>query len=543
MPRLIPTVAVMGVAGLLAVPQAWLLAGLIATLLSGTPAAGLMTPTVLVVGVLAVRAALSALAEIQASAAAQRVKAQVRAELTKALAKLGPAWLAARPSGAVTATVVDLTEALDGYVARFLPIQVLAVVLPLAFLVPVFLIDVGTGWILAIAGACVPVAMGVVGWRTAATARAQMTAMARAGGYFLDRLQGLATLKLFGEIEREAGRIAAVADDLRRRTMAVLRLAFLSSTALELLASGALAVVAIRLGAGMIDGSGTVAAREALFLLILIPEIFLPLRRLGQHYHDRAAAMAGAEAMLELLDAADAMPEESGNDRLAMPPALVFEGVSLIRQDGRRASLDAVSFTAGAGETVALVGESGAGKSSILAILLGTERPTAGRILVDGVPVAGVALRPSVAWAGQSPRVLAASLADNLRLGCPDAPVENLLTALAAVRLDQWADALPDGLDTMIGEGGRGLSGGEARRLGLARTMVRDAPLVLLDEPTANLDRTSEAAMLDALDRLRAGRTVIIATHSPAVIERADRIVRLARGRVIEPPAREAPDG
>lgn len=533
-PRLIVAIALGAIAGLLAVPQAWLLAGMIAGLLNGSSAKGLMPMAALVAGVLFLRVCLSALAEIQASAAARQVKARVRADLAAALARLGPAWLTTRPSGAVATTLVDQTESLDGYVARFLPVQVLAVGLPLAFLAPMFAVDSGTGWIVAIAGMCVPVVMGIVGWRTAATARAQMTALARAGGYFLDRLQGLATLKLFGEVEREKGRIAAVAEDLRRHIMAVLRLAFLSATALELLASGTLALVAIRLGAGLFEGTGSLTVQQALFLLILIPEIFLPLRRLGQHYHDRAAAMAAAEPMLELLDASETVPPVVPGARLIQPPAIVFDGITLSRPGGRRASLDAVSFSVAAGETVTLVGESGAGKSSVLAILLGTERPNGGTLLVDGTPVEAGMLRASLAWAGQSPRVLAASLADNLRLGRPDAPEADLRSALRAVRLDVWARDLPNDLDTLIGEGGRGVSGGEARRLGLARALVRDAPLVLLDEPTANLDRESEAAVLDAIDRLRAGRTVIVATHAPAVIARADRAIRLARGRVVE---------
>jgi ABC-type multidrug transport system fused ATPase/permease subunit len=217
-----------------------------------------------------------------------------------------------------------------------------------------------------------------------------------------------------------------------------------------------------------------------------------------------------------------------------MPAAEALRAEALSKRYRGELALDQVSLSIAEGECVALVGESGAGKSSVLALLLGGERPTGGRILVDGRAVAGPALGSSIAWAGQAPRVIAGTLAENLRLGRPEASADEVRAAAEACRVVDFADRLPNGLDTLVGEGGRGLSGGEARRVALARAFLRDAPLVLLDEPTANLDRDSETAVLDAIDRLRAGRTVLIATHSPAVIRRADRVIRIAVGRVVE---------
>lgn len=519
-------------AGLLAVAQALLLARLIAGAVAGAGLAELLPAAGMAVLAFAARAAFGAASDIAGAAAASRVKRAVRAELVAALGQLGPSWLKARRSGSVVTTLVEQVETIDGFVARYLPVQALAAAVPLALLVPAFMIDAGAGWILLAAGALVPVALAAVGWRTGAAARRQMAGMQRMGGVFLDRLQGLTTLKLFGAERRELEHLRAVADGYRASTMSVLRLAFLSSTVLELLAMGSLALVAGRTAGAMIEGS--LGLEAGLFLLIVVPDVFQPLRRLGQHYHDRAAAVGAAAGMLEILDAAAALPSGLPLARLESAPSLTFEDVRLVHPGGRRPALDGASFRIMAGETVALVGESGAGKSSVLALLLGSERPTGGRILVDGHSVSGPVLRQSVAWAGQSPRVLAATLADNLRLGRPDASDSEVRAAAEACRVADFADRLPQGLETVVGEGGRGLSGGEARRVALARAFLRDAPLILLDEPTANLDRDSEAEVLDAIDRLRVGRTVLIATHSPEVVRRADRVIRIAGGRVVE---------
>lgn len=521
-----------------AVAQAWVVATLIVGALNGADLADLMQPALLALGLIVLRGALSIAADAAGARAAHRIKDAVRAQVLSAVAALGPAWLDARASGAVTATAVDQVEALDGFVSRFYPAQILAAAVPVMLLVPVFWVDPPSGWMLLAAGALTPVIMGVVGWRTGVQGRAQMTALRRANGYFLDRLQGLATLKLFGEIGRERERMRSVSDDLRRRTMTVLRLAFLSSTALELLSSVALALVAVHLAAGLF-GAGGMELTQGLFLLILVPEIFQPLRRLGAHYHDKAAAVGAAEGVLEILEAAEDLPSEDAIPKLDAAPALRFERVTLGYPGGRRLALDDVSFEVGAAETVALVGESGSGKSSVLSVLLGLRRPTAGRVTVDGAAVEGRALVPSIAWAGQRVRILSASLRDNVTLGRSGADDRAVASVLQATGLEPVVSALPQGLDTPMGEGGRAVSGGEARRVALARALLRDAPLVLMDEPTANLDRDSEAAVLSAIRTLSAGRTVIVATHSPAVMAIADRVIRLDRGRVVAEPSAE----
>jgi len=524
------TVAVGMLGGALAVAQAWLIALLFADLVAGRPiGAGVVMGTLAVV---VCRALVGAAGEMLGVHAGQAVTTAIRRDALDALRRLGPAWTAERRSGEIVATLMEQIDAIEGFVARYLPTQTLASALPLALVAVVLAVDWRSGLILVGFGLAVPVVMALVGWRTAARARSQMTAMRRMSGTFLDRLQNLPTLKLFNAAWRERDRIRAVAEGFRQRTMGVLHLAFLSSTALDLLAGLAVAAVAISLIGGAVRADFT----TVIFVILLVPEIFQPLRRLGQFYHDRAAAVGAAEAVLDVLDAADKAPDLPETEGVAAtkPPALRFDRVSLAHEGGRRVALDEVSFEAPAGAMVALVGESGAGKSSILDLLAGYRLPDAGQVTVDGMPADLDRLRPLVARAGQTPRVIAGTLADNLRLGRPEAGDDALWTALETVGLADLVRALPDGLDTMVGEGARGLSGGEARRLGLARVLVRGAPLVLLDEPTANLDADSESGVLAGLDALKGRHTIVVATHAPAVIARADLVIRLDRGRVIE---------
>jgi thiol reductant ABC exporter CydD subunit len=517
-----------------------MIAGLIAALISGEPlGASLIVTAGLVV---LVRVALGGASDVAGAWTGQQVTAGVRADVLAAIAALGPSWLAERRSGEVVSTVMEQTDAVEGFVSRYLPAQKLSSAIPLTLLAVVLLLDWQTGLILLGFGVAVPVAMGLVGWRTAARARGQMTAMRRMSGYFLDRLQNLTTLKLFGAELRERAEMRAVSDGFRERTMSVLRLAFLSSTTLELLSGLAIATVAVTLIAD--SASGGAGERGLIFVILLVPELFLPLRRLGQFYHDKAAAVGAAEAILEVLDAADALPSTE-NVSIASagdPPSVSVEGLSLAYESGGRIAVDNVSFTVGAGEMVALVGESGSGKSSILDVLAGFRPGWSGQVRVNGRAFDPVQVRPISARAGQAPRILAGTLAENLRLGRPDAEEADLWRALEAVGLADLARGLPGRLETTVGEGGRGLSGGEARRIGLARTIVRQAKLVLLDEPTSNLDGESEAGVLAGIDALRMGRTVIIATHSKAVMDRADRIITLDHGR-IQPEQQEPTDG
>jgi ATP-binding cassette subfamily C protein CydD len=369
-------------------------------------------------------------------------------------------------------------------------------------------------------------------------------ALARMSAHFLDVLQGLATLKLFGRSRDEAGRIARVSADYRRRTMSVLRVAFLSSAVLEFFTSLSIALVAVYLGMsylgyfsfGMYGRPLTLA--DGLFILLLAPEFFLPLRELGAHYHARAQALAAAERIRGILEgpvpgisAGTRRPETADGVRIRC------RGLEVTYAEGRRPALRGVNLDLSPGRPTALVGGSGAGKSTLVFLLLGFLRPNEGEIVVNGVPLSDIDpewWRRQVGWIGQNPALFQGTLRDNLRMGRPEAGDGEILAAARAAGVLNFSDRLPRGLDTPVGEQGVGLSRGEAQRLALGRVFLKNAPVLLLDEPCAGLDAATERLVTGAIESLRAGRTVLTVTHRLADIHRAEHILVLEEGRVIE---------
>ncbi|MFE0753302.1 thiol reductant ABC exporter subunit CydD [Inquilinus sp. NPDC058860] len=477
--------------------------------------------------------------EALGAVAATRVKTRLRRRILDRVHALGPAWRAERQTGDLAVTLIERIEALDGYYARFLPQSRVAMVLPVLILAAVYPVDWVSGVILTVAGPFVPLMMALIGMKAADESRKQFRTLARMSAYFLDRLQGLATLRLFGRAEAEVEGIALAADAFRDRTMRVLRIAFLSSASLEFFASVAVAVVATYVGLGLLGHIGWGTAPEltlfsGLFVLLMAPDFFQPLRMLAAYYHDRVAAIGAAEGLAEVLDT----PDEAPAGGRPMPQGdldIVFETVSVAFDGGTRSAVRGVSLRIAPGDHVALVGMSGAGKSTLLSLLLGFRRPDAGRVLVNGVDLAEIdpeALRRRIAWIGQAPVLFHGTLRDNIRLGRPEADDAAVERAAAEARVTEFAAALPQGLDTPVGERGVGLSGGQAQRVALARAFLKDAPLVLLDEPTAALDRDTEAEILESIRRLARGRTVVVATHSPAAMAIADRRILLDQGRV-----------
>ena len=526
-------------AGLLQIAQAWIVAVAVAALAAGASPPPLAFAAL--AGVVVARAACAWVWEVAGTSAASRVKAELRCRLFRHLAALGPVHAGTRGSGALAAGLIEQCDALDGYVARYRPQTMVAGLVPLAILAAVFPVDWVAGTVLLAAGPMVPVLMAVVGMGAASQSQSQFRSLARMSGHLLDRLQGLVTLKLFGRAEAEAVAVAGVADEFRRRTMSVLRLAFLSSAVLEFFTAVAVAVVAIYVGFSLLGWvafgpASAMTLEKGLFVLMLAPEFFQPLRQLSAYYHDRASALGAARELKALLD--DEPPARPARGRALPPgpPAVRFDGVHLTFP-GRSAALSGVTFTIAAGERVALVGPSGSGKTTILNVLLGFAVPDRGRATIGGIPVGELdepTLRHSVTWVGQTPRLLPGTLRDNIRLSRPDAGDVDVERAAGLAHVMDFARSLPAGLDTTVGERGFGLSGGQAQRVALARAFLRDAPLLLLDEPTANLDAENERLVLDALARLAVGRTVLIATHSPAGMNWAERRIRIGRGRVFE---------
>jgi ATP-binding cassette subfamily C protein CydD len=527
-------------ATLAAIAQAWLVARLLATLLGLGPGAG--WAELAGAGALALLGLGLGLAQERAQqTAGEAAKARLRAAAFARLIEAGP--LDPRPVGERTALVVDRIEALEGYFARWLPAAFLALLAPAAVALAAAMADPASGLILLGAGLLVPLAQGASGIGAAQAARRQFDALQRLSGRFLDRMRGLPTLVLFNRQEAEAVRLGAVAQELRRRTMRVLRVAFLASAGMELIAAGALALLALRHGAALAAATGVPsggAAAEALFVLLLVPAFFAPLRGFAAAYHERLAARGAAAALAPLLgEAPPDRPAPAPGLLLAeVPPrvTVTFQEVRLVYDPSRPPALDGLSFRVLPGETLVLVGASGAGKTSVLRLLMGFARPDSGRIAINGRDV--TLLRPSElrrlsAYVGQRAHLFRATIRENIRLARPEATEAQVEAAARAAGVREFAGALPQGLDTLVGEGGWGLSGGQAQRVAVARAFLRDAPLVLLDEPTAHLDPGTEAEMWESLRRLCVGRTAIVASHARGSALAGARVLEIAAGRAL----------
>ncbi len=528
-------VALLGLLGTaMAVGQAWCAAMVLAGALTGRPAAN-----VRLLGGFAVLALLRAALSVAANRLAFNAGASARRRLrTDALTRLlhaGPAQLRSQHTGELTATVVDRIEAVDGLYSRWLPASTLAVAGPLVVVLAAVFADPIAALVLALCGLLVPLAMAAAGIGAAAASRHQFLALARLQARFLDRVRGIATIVLYGQAEREALSLAAAADELRRRTMRVLRVAFLSSAALDLAAALAFILLALRYGVDLI-ASHVIQPGVGLFVLLLVPEFFAPLRAFAVAYQDRLHATGAAEALLDLPPAPEPQPQREIRTVAARGVAVAFEDVHLTWDPARGPALKGLSFRVPAGETLVLVGPSGAGKSTVIEILLGFVRPNQGRVTINGADIADLvpqALARLTAWIGQRPVLFSATIRDNIHFARPEATSDEVEEAARSASVDEFTATLPDGLDTKVGEGGYGLSGGQAQRVAIARAFLKNAPLLLLDEPTAHLDPATEMEVLDSLRRLALGRTVILASHSAAAHGFAGRRVDIRDGRVV----------
>ncbi|MFG3364355.1 thiol reductant ABC exporter subunit CydD [Streptomyces sp. NPDC090032] len=520
-------VVVLGVAGAgLVIAQAMLIAEVVVGAFEhGLDVSALRTPFVLLALVAAGRGLVSWLTELAAHRASAAVKSELRGRLLERASQLGPGWLSGQRTGSLVALATRGVDALDDYFSRYLPQLGLAVVVPVAVLARIVTEDWVSAAIIVCTLPLIPVFMILIGWATQSHMDRQWRLLSRLSGHFLDVVAGLPTLKVFGRAKAQAESIRRITGEYRQATMRTLRIAFLSSFALELLATVSVALVAVTIGMRLVHGDMDLYV--GLVILVLAPEAYLPLRQVGAQYHAAAEGLAAAEEIFAVLET-PVPPSGAG----AVPAAtgIAFDGVT-VRYPGR--STDAVSeagFEVAPGETVALVGPSGVGKSTLLSAALGFVRPESGRVLVGGADLAGLdreAWHARVAWVPQRPQLYAGSIADNVRLARPDASPAQVEEALREAGAQDFVRALPDGMDTLLGEDGAGLSAGQRQRLALARAFLADRPVVLLDEPTAALDGETEAGIVEAVRRLAAGRTVLLVVHRPALLAVADRVVRL----------------
>ncbi len=465
---------------------------------------------------------------------AARVMSELRRRLAERVLLVNPGTTRDDHSGELVASAVDGVEALEAYFARYLPQVVLAATVPIAILIWVFPYDWKAGLILAITAPLIPIFMILIGVLTEGRTRRRWSMLSRLSSHFLDLVGGLQTLRAYGRADAQAESIAVVGERYRRETMGALRIGFLSALVLELLAMIGVAMVATAVGIQL--ATGNLELEAGLIILLLAPELYMPLRQLGNQFHASADGMVAAESIFEVLDEppvveapAEPLPAPSPGEA-----GLDIEGLSL-GFAGRGEVLEKLDLSIRPGETVGLVGPSGGGKTTLISLILRLASPAAGRISCGGVDLERIEPRDwrrQIVWVPQRPTLFSGSLAFNLRLFEPEADERALEAAVAAAGLEDVVAGLPDGLGTVVGDGGRRLSVGQAQRVALARAFISTAPMVVLDEPTAHLDSASESVIGSAIEALTEGRTALLVSHRMKAIAGADRVLELRDGRL-----------
>ena len=514
------------------------------------------------------RAAATWIAEMAAARVAQRVKDDLRERLIAHILALGPAFTGGERTGELANTALEGIDSLDAWFSQYLPQLALAAIVPITFLLVVFPLDPLSGLVLLLTAPLIPIFMILIGHATDSLTQRQWGALSRMSAHFLDVLQGLTTLKLFGRSRDQVVIMGQISEQHRHATFQVLRVAFLSALALEIVGSISTAIVAVQIGLRLL--AGQLSFEPAIFILILAPEFYLPLRQLGARFHAGISGVAAARRIFDVLEtplpagravtppvtAVSGSRASSAPDAGSLgagptfgwpyagsaveghpPPRISLQDVTVAYPHRSLPALDRLSFDIEPGAHVALVGETGSGKSTVAALLLRFIEPQVGQITVDGAPLQSIPLgawRGAVAYVPQQPYLFAGSVGANISLGRPGAAMSEIIAAAEAAGAHDFIAALPDGYDTVVGERGARLSGGQAQRIALARAFLVDAPIVVLDEATANLDPESDAAIQAALARLLRGRSALVIAHRLNTVRTADRIIVLQRGRVVE---------
>ncbi|QWF78016.1 thiol reductant ABC exporter subunit CydD [Amycolatopsis sp. CA-230715] len=526
--------AVLGAAtaALVIVQAEFLATAITRAFLDGDGLTALAVPLTMLAAVVLGRATVAWLSETTAHHAAARVLSQLRESVVDAALRRGPRGSHRSPAELATLATRGVDK-LDGYFARYLPQLLIAAIVPVTIGARILLADWVAAVIIGVTVPLIPVFMILIGLYTRRDVRRQWRTLSLLGNHFLDLVAGLTVLTAFGRAREQTRSLREITERYRAQTMRTLRVAFLSALALELLATLSVAVVAVSIGLRLL--AGELDLHTALVVLILAPEVYLPLRAVGARFHDSAEGLAAAEDIVALTEdgrSGEPVPVPEGT-------ALRLDGVTVDGRSGR--VLDGLDLRVEPGEVVGIAGSSGAGKSTLLDLLLGWRRPDRGHATVDGAEIGDLdraAWLARIAWVPQQPNLVAGTVADNVRLGAPDAPEEDLRRAAAAAALD-----LP--LTTPVGELGAGLSTGQRRRVALARAILLDRPILLLDEPTEGIDAETEAVILDRLPGMLAGRTAIIVTHHSSVLARCDRVIRLpgpAADRPVPANAADAPE-
>jgi len=514
---------------------AWLVAQALARVIFHRAGYGDLWTVLALIGIFALlRGALLYQQRLFSDRAAHAAICAMHRQLRESLRALGPSWCASQSQGDLITRLVEGVDTFAPFYANYLPQTVFAVIVPLVVAIAVSVADPWSAVALAACAPLIPIFMILAGRSAADASTRRWLVLRRLGSQFMDAIAGLTTLLLYRAGDREHKRLTLVGDAYRRETMAVLRVAFLSSLVMEFFAAVSIAVVAVMVGFRLMDGR--LAFENGLFALLLAPEFFAPLRALGTQRHTRMEALAAADGLIDIVEQARA--HATGDTASAMPgfapPAIRLQSV---RAGYERDVLHGIDLDIPAGTRLTVVGASGGGKSTLLALLMGFIAVREGRVEIDGQHLSALRLdawRRQITWMPQRPHVFRGSLRDNLRIARPDAGDAALARAIQHAALDKVIARLPQGLDTPLGERGYGLSGGEAQRLALARAWLRDTPIMLLDEPTQHLDATTAGAIDDALDALCADRTVIRIAHRVDTLSDDERIAVLNEGRIVE---------
>ena len=470
--------------------------------------------------------------EVAGRRAASTVLSELRLALVERRLRDEPLALDRAGAGEIAATAVQGVDGLEAYFARYLPQVVLALIVPLAVLALAAVIDPLSAGLMLLTLPLVPLFMWLIGRYTEERTRERWLSLRLLSNHFLDVVRGLPTLRAFNRAAQQARVLADVGEHYRRTTVGTLRVGFLSGSVLELAATLGVALVAVTVGVRLVDGA--LGLQAGLTVLVLAPELYLPVRQLAGQFHASADGVAVAQRMLELIEHS---PDEKAPRMLLAPSPLDapvrLEAVSFAYPSRTGLVLDSLDLELHPGETVALVGPSGSGKTTVANLILGFAEPDSGRVTVGGHDLALCRTdvwRRHIAWVPQHPTIFRGTIADNIRLGRPGATERDLRDAAVLAGADRFIQALPFGYETFVGDGGRPLSAGERRRIAIARAFVREAPLVILDEPTADLDRTSAAVVAESVERLRTGRMVLLIAHRPELVQHVDRVVSLDGG-------------
>ena len=535
-------------AGLLTIWQAWLLSSSINNVFLGGQSLAQVTGLLrLILVAIAGRAFLTWLNEISANAVAVKIKTDLRNRLFAHILNLGPAYSRGQRTGELTAAAVEGIEALDAYFSQYLPQLVITALIPLSILIFVFPIDLLSGIILLITAPLIPFFMIMIGKGAEAVTKRQYETLRLLSAHFLDSLQGLTTLKLFGQSKAQTRTIAEVSDKFRDTTLGVLRITFLSALALELLATLSTAVIAVEIGFRLLYAK--MEFQPALFLLVLAPEFYMPLRALGARFHAGMSGTTAAKRIYEILDTplnrSDDFSRLNATEVATTVDKIIFENVSFTYPNETVPALKNINLRIQRGQQIALVGKTGAGKSTLVQLLLGFIQPTSGQISTQTdthhatrntqflIPNSQ-SLIPSIAWVPQKPYLFHDTLAANIRLGNPEATDEQVTSAARSAHLHEFIESLPQRYETIIGEAGARLSSGQAQRLALARAFLKDAPILILDEPTSSLDPETESLLEESTRKLMQGRTVITIAHRLNTIFQSDQIIVLDKGHIAE---------